>query len=109
MDSFPNRVGDHVRPGGQRRRGTGQGPADLVQGQGKAFFKWEEDGVEELGRLAGEKSDCVGPGAAPTAYWRLEAPGNEVEGGRWLAFWPSIQSGQWLRPGRTSSVPSSPS
>jgi len=55
MHPFPYRVGGHVRPRGRRHGGAGEGPADLVQGQGEAISEREQDCVKKRGWFTREK------------------------------------------------------
>jgi len=55
VHSVLHRVGGHVRAGGRRRGGMGQGPADFVSRQGKALPKREEDGVNKVCWFGGKE------------------------------------------------------
>ena len=46
---------------GRRRRGAGQGPGDLVRGQGEAFTEREKDVVEKPDWFTGEEMIEEGP------------------------------------------------
>jgi len=58
---LPYQIGGHVRPRGRRRGGAGQGPADLVWGQGEAFPEREQDIVEKPDWFTGEEMIEEGP------------------------------------------------
>jgi len=100
---LPYRIGGHVRSRGQPRGGAGQGPADLVQGQGEAFPAREQNVVEKADWFTGEEMIEKGPVELRRSGGTRELGKSGGGDSRRPASWPSIQSGGLQRPGRRTS------